>query len=154
MSNQGKAGFGAGAIDPRTANLQQDPLELAAAGGNHTALLQLMVRYLRRLDDKYVEQALEQPQQINIPGSATQFTTVVDFSTQPHNSVLICVTAGTLNLWLGNYGGIGQGANPNAGSYAAVSTTQLFFALKGRVYTVINPSAVALLTATIVPIAL
>lgn len=154
MSNQGKAGFGMGQFDPRAANIQRDPLSLAAAGGDHTALLQLIERHLARIEEKYVEPATEQPQQINIPGSATAFTSRIDLSTQPHNSVLICVTAGTLNLWLGDYSGISQGANPNLGSYAAVSNTQIFLTLRGRVYTIINPSTTVALVASLVPIAL
>lgn len=154
MPNQGKAGFGVGAIDPRTENLQQDPLAIAAAGGDHTALLQLIERHLSRLEERYVEPALLQPQQISIPGSATVFTARIDLTTQQHNSVLICVTAGTLNLWAGDYSGISQGANPNLGSYAAVSNTQLFLPLAGRVYTIINPSTTVALVASMVPIAL
>ena len=154
MSNQGKAGFGIGQFDPRTGNLQRDPLALAAAGGDHTALLQLIERHLGRLDDRYVEPALLQPQQISILGSATVFTTRVDLTTQSHNSVLICVTSGTLNLWAGDYSGISQAANPNLGSYAAVSNTQIFLPLAGRVYTIINPSTTVALTASLVPIAL
>lgn len=154
MSNQGKAGFGIGQFDPRAANIQRDPLELAAAGGDHTALLRLIERHLGRIEDRYVEPAMLQPQQISILGSATVFTVRIDLTTQPHNSVLICVNAGTLNLWAGDYSGIGQTANPNLGSYAAVSNTQLFLPLAGRVYTVINPSTTVALVASLVPIAL
>ena len=154
MANEGKAGFGAGQFDPEAANLQHDPLVLAAAGGDHTALLQLIERHLGRIDEKYVEPSLEQPTQINIPGSATEFTARIDFTTQPHNSIIICVTAGTLNLWLGDYSGISQAANPNFGSYSAVSNDQKFLSLRGRVYTIINPSTTVALTASLVPIAL
>ena len=154
MSNQGKAGFGIGKFDPRAANIQRNPLALAAAGGDHTALLQLIEQHLGDLVARYAETQLLQPQQINILGSATQFTSRIDLSPQPHNSVLICVTAGTLNLWAGDYSGIGQAANPNLGSYAAVSNTQLFLPLAGRVYTIINPSTTVALVASLVPIAL
>lgn len=154
MSNQGKAGFGIGSFDPAAANLQQDPLVLAAAGGDHTALLQLMERHLARLEERYVEPAVLQPQQINIQGSATNFQTPLDLTTLPHNSLLICVVAGTLNLWIGNYSGIGQGANPNAGSYVAVSNTQIFLPLSGHYYTILNPSTTVALVASLVPIAL
>lgn len=154
MSDQGKSGFGIGRFDPGAANIQRDPLQLAAFGGDHTALLQLIERHLANLDERYVEPALMQPQQINIAGSAVAFTERIDLTTQRHNSALICVTAGTLNLWAGDYSGIGQAANPQLGSYVAVSNTQIFLPLAGRVYTIINPSTTVALVASLVPIAL
>ena len=97
---------------------------------------------------------MEQPISINIPGSAVAFSQRIDLSTQPHNSVILCVTAGTLNLWLGDYSQPAQAAQPNFGQYVAVSNTQFLFKLSGRVYTIVNPSATVTLLASLVAIAL
>jgi len=151
MANQGNTGFGIGGVLPRP-NISPD--EIAAAAGNHTKLLQLIEQHLRSIREKYVEQPLEQPQGINILGSATNFTQRIDLTSQPHNSLILCVTAGTLNLWMGDYGGMPQAAVPNFGSYGAGVNQQFFLTLKGRVYTVINPSATVTLTASLIPLAI
>jgi hypothetical protein len=147
----GKTGFGMGGVLPAP-DITEAQKQIIA--GDHTALLKGMEESLRKLSDKYAEQPMEQSTIINIPGSATVFSTRLDLSTQEHNALLICVTSGTLNLWLGDYGGVGQTAQPNCGQYGAVSNTELFFALKGRVYTIVNPSATVTLQASIVAIAL
>src|SRR5689334_6389968 len=101
MSDQGKTGFGLGDnLPPPTISEDQ----ALAAAGDHTRLLQLIEKHLRRVEEKFVEQPLEQPFPINIPGSATNYWQRIDYSNQPHNSFIICVVAGTLNLWVGDYG--------------------------------------------------
>src|SRR5690349_15785707 len=97
----GKTGFGIGGVLPPP-NISQD--EMRAAAGDHTKLLQLIEKHTRAVAEKFVEQPLEQPYPINIPGSATAYFQRIDYSNQPHNSFIICVTAGTLNLWVGDYG--------------------------------------------------
>lgn len=149
--DQGKTGFGIGGIQPRP-NISPD--EMAAAAGNHTKLLQLIEQHLRNIEGKYVEQIVEQPQAINLTGAAGNFAQKIDMSTQPHNSFVIAVQQGTLNLWLGDYMIPGQTAQPNFGSFAAGVTQQFFLPLKGRVYTVVNPSAVTTLLAAIIPLAI
>jgi hypothetical protein len=147
-------GFGIGRVDPRTTNNQISDTQLKAAAGDHTALLKLIEQHLRRLQDKYAENPVFQPQQVFIQGASEAASLKIDLTTTPHNSLLLCVTAGTLNLWVGDYGGIGQSANPNAGQYVAITNQQLFFPLQGRVYTVVNPSTSVDLVACLTPIAL
>lgn len=148
------AGFGTGQVDLRTVSpAKLTDLQLRAAAGDHTALLQLIERHLSRIDDRYVEPAAFSPQQLNIQGSAVTFTQRIDFTTTPHNSLLISVITGTLNLFVGDYSGIGQAANPHM-QIAAGTTQQLFLPLKGWVYTVVNPSTTTALLGTLTPIAL
>lgn len=153
MGQSGRTGFGLGQIDPRVNPTNVNRQLLAAEAGDTTALLQLIERHLRDLSERYAEPVNFSPQQINIVASGTQFTARLDFSTQPHNSLLISVTAGTLNILVGDYSGVSQAVNPHA-QIGAGTTQQLFFGLAGRVYTLINPSAVTNLVACVTPIAL
>lgn len=153
MAQQGRTGFGLGQIDPRVNPTNVNRQLLAAEAGDTTALLQLIERHLRDLADRYAEPVNFSPQQINIQGSATAFTNRLDFSQQPHNSLLISVTGGTLNLLVGDYSGISQAVSPHI-QVASGTNLQLFFGLAGRVYTIINPSATAALVACVTPVAL
>src|SRR5690242_3114365 len=146
----GKTGFGIGGVLPPP-NISQD--QIRAAAGDHTKLLQLIEKHTRDLAEKFVEQPLEQPQVIQIAGSASAYFQRVDLSTQPHNSLVLCIFAGTLNLWIGDYGNPPQSAVPNFGSYAAGTNIQFFLPLRGRVYTVVNPSTTVTLQASLIPIA-
>ena len=146
-------GFGTGHIDQRVEHPQISDLQLQGAAGDTTALLQLIEGHLRAVRDRYVEPQLWQPQQINIVASANVFTQRIDFSTIPHNSVLISVEAGTLNLFVGDYSGMSQGTNPHI-QLSAGTTQQIFLPLLGRVYTCINPSTTVNLLACLTPIAL
>lgn len=149
----GRTGWGIGGVDPRSQNQHLSKQQLAAAAGDTTALLQLIEQHLARIEERYVEPAMFSPNQISIQGSATAFTTRLDFSTQPHNSVIISVVAGTLNLLVGDYSGINQAANPHI-QLSSGTTQQLFLPLQGRVYTIINPSSTSVLTAVLTPVAL
>lgn len=146
----GKTGFGIGSILPPP-NISQD--EMRAAAGDHTKLLQLIEKHTRAVAEKFVEQPLEQPNVIQIAGSTTAYFQRLDYSNQPHNSFILCVTAGTLNLWVGDYGNPAQAAVPNWGTYAAPTNIQYFLTLKGRVYTIVNPSATVTLQASLIPLA-
>jgi hypothetical protein len=146
----GKTGFGIGGVLPPP-DISQD--QMRAAAGDHTTLLKLIEKHTRDLADKYVEQPLEQPNVIQIVGSATAYFQRLDLSTQPHNSFIICVFAGTLNLWVGDYGNPAQSAVPNWGTYAAGANIQYFLTLRGRVYTIVNPSTTVTLQASFIPIA-
>ena len=150
----GRTGFGLGSVDLATRSENISDLQLLAQAGDHTALLQLMVQYLKSLSDRYAEPQLLQPVQISLSGAAGQTTQRIDYSNQAHNSVLVCVNNGTLNLFAGDYSGMSQTANPNLGAYSAGTNQQLFLPLQGRVYTVINPSTTVTLTAVLIPIAL
>lgn len=149
----GRTGFGLAQIDPRVASPKLSELQALAAAGDTTALLQLIEQHLDRVEKRYVEDPLAAPNQVNIPGSAVAFTNRLDFSTTPHNSLIVSVTAGTLNLMLGDYSGLNQASQPHL-QFAAGTVTQLFFPLQGRVYIVINPSSTIALTACVTPVAL
>lgn len=151
--SSGRAGFGEARIDPRAQNQNISDQELLAAAGDHTALLQRIEQHLNNLDKRYVESPVLQPVQINIQGSATAFSQRIDYSNVPHNSVIVNVTAGTLNVWWGDYSGIGQSANPHF-QVAGGQTTQLFLPLLGRVYTVVNPSTTIAVVACLTPAAI
>ena len=115
--------------------------------------MQLIEKHLAALEARYVEPQVFQPQQINIVASAAVFTQRIDFTTIPHNAVLISVQAGTLNLYVGDYSGMSQAANPHV-QLVAGTTQQIFLPLLGRVYTCINPSTTVSLLACLTPIAL
>jgi hypothetical protein len=148
----GRVGWGTGKIDDR-AKKKIPEADLLAASGDTTALLQLIEQHTRAVSDRYVEDPLLQPQQIFIVGAAGAPSVRIDFSNQRHNSLIISVTTGTLNLFLGDYSGMPQAASPHL-QIAAGSTQQFFLPLQGRVYTVINPSSTVNLTACLTPIAL
>jgi len=151
MPNSGATGFGMGSIVP-AAPVSEELQQIVA--GDQTAILQSMERSLRRLAEKFVETPIEQPNLFTLTGGAGAFALKLDYSTQPHNSVIICVLSGTLNLWLGDYVGQPQTASPNAGQYSLGPPSQLFFPLNGRVYTVVNPSSAVTLVASIIPVAI
>jgi hypothetical protein len=151
MPGSGATGFGIGGDLPAP-HVTVEQMQIAA--GDLTALLQSMEKSLSRLADKYVEQGIEQPNVFTITGSAITFSQKFDYSTQRHNSLILCVFAGTLNLFLGDYSGQPQGTVPNCGQFGAGPPVQLFFPLKGRVYTVINPSTTIALTASVIPVAI
>lgn len=146
-------GWGTAPVDIRTTHINLSDLQLRAAAGDTVALLQLIERHLQHIEAKYVEPALFTPQQITIKASGTVFGQRLDFSTQIHNSVIANVVTGTLNLWIGDYNGIGQQAQPHF-QFVAGSTVQLFFPLAGRVYTVVNPSSTDDLVCCLTPVAL
>lgn len=146
-------GFGTGQVDLRTVNTNLNDVQLRAAAGDHTALLQLIERHLSRLESRYVEPIAYSAQQINIQGSTTNFGQRIDFTTTPHNSVILSVIAGTLNLWVGDYSGMGQSTNPQI-QIAAGTTQQLFLPLNGWVYTIVNPSSTVALLGSLIPVAL
>lgn len=149
----GRTGFGLAQVDPRATDQHVSKQELAAAAGDTTALLQLIEQHLARIEERYVEPANFSPQQISIPGSATQFATRLDFSTQPHNAFIVSVMSGTLNLFVGDYSGMAQATNPHM-QFLSGTNQQVFIPLQGRVYTIINPSTTVLLLACFTPVAL
>jgi hypothetical protein len=145
MADQGKTGFGIGSILPAP-NISPD--QMAAAAGNHTKLLQLIEQHLRRLADKYDANGVEQPGVFSIAVGASQ---KFDFSTQPHNSIIITVGVGTANLFSGDYTGASSTAVPNMGIYAAGTNQQFFFSRRGRVWTIVNGGATTL-TGSFIPV--
>jgi hypothetical protein len=146
----GKTGFGVGGVLP-TPEISEE--QKAIAAGDVTALLRSMEKSLSLLARKYAEVLLEQPNLVTIAASAAVFSAKLDYSAQPHNGVIIGVLAGTLNLWLGDYSGVPQAAVPNLGQFTPGPPIQLFFGLKGRIYTLVNPSAVTDLVVSIIPVA-
>lgn len=147
----GKTGFGIGGVLPPP-NISRD--DMLAAAGDHTKLLQLIEKHTRALADKYAETPVEQPVSIFLTGNAGSIAQKIDFSTQPHNSLQICVFSGTLNLFLGEATNAAQTQVPNYGQYAALTNTQLFLTLRGRIWTVVNPTAGTNLLAFVTPLAL
>jgi len=147
----GKTGFGTGGVMPAPPITEEEAM---AAQGDTGTLLKLMEQHLRRLAEKYVEKPVDQPNVFTIQASAAVFTKRLDYTTQPHNSLIICVNAGTLNLFSGDYSGVGQSTTPNYGIFTAGTPIQLFLPLSGRVWTIINPSSAVDLVASVIPVAL
>lgn len=131
-------------------------LQARAMSGDVSALLTLIEQHTKAVREKYVEQPLEQTNVIQIAGSAvvSAVSQKLDYSSQPHNSLIICVIAGTLNLYLGDNTGAPQAQVPNFGQYGAGTNQQYYFPLNGRIYTIINPSTTVTLQAAIIPLAI
>lgn len=73
----------------------------------------------------------------------------IDLLQSPHNSVIISVITGTVNLFVGNYGGV-VSAIPHAQFAATGQPVQLMFPKTGRVYTVVASGGAA--TLTLIPV--
>ena len=151
----GKTGFGMGGMTPAPGRPLSD-LQSRAMQGDTAALLTLIERHLARLDEKYVEQPLEQTNVIQLAVSTATLSQSqkLDYSSQPHNSLIVCVIAGTLNLYLNDATGASISQVPNFGQYAAGSNQQYYFPLNGRIYTAVNPSTTVVLQAVLIPLAI
>jgi hypothetical protein len=150
----GRTGFGVGGLhDARTATPHQSEQDLLAAAGDTTAILQQIAAYLKKLDDKYANDVNLIPVSVTLTGAAGSTTQRVDMTRVPHDSVIISVIAGTANVFLGDYSGIGQSVVPHL-QVPAGTAPQFFFGRAERIYTVVNPSTTTTLQAFVIPIAL
>lgn len=147
-------GLGIAPVDLRQAGQGISDLQLRARRGDVSALLQLIEQHTGKLADRYAEPQFFDPQQFTLTGAVGSVSAVFDLTATPHNSLLICVTAGTLNLFAGDASGFNQATPPGLCQIPAVTTQQLFFPLQTRRYTLINPSTTVSTTCIITAMAL
>lgn len=129
--------------------VQLSELEELARAGDTTALLQLIERHLSALASRHASERKIQPTIVQIPANQSF---KADFSTVPHNTLVLCAIVNNVGVLFGDYSGIPATVNP----HVPVSTglpLVIPTPLQGQVYTLLNNNATAA-TFCIIPMAI
>jgi hypothetical protein len=147
MNRSGFTGFGVGGkvVPPRDLS----DAELKALNGDTGELLKQIAANTRRTADKYANKPLNQPRIVQL---AISTSTSIDLTTLPHNSFILMVQTGTINLFVGEYTQATIADVPNYGQWTAGEKNQFLLEEAGRKYVLVNPSATVAAVAVIIPV--